>query len=62
VYVRDFEDILIGLVTGNTPNCVFNGRCGEYIVVEYNGDRNRETLSKRENERVQEESAATREM
>lgn len=38
VYVRDFEDILIGLVTGNTPNCVFNGRCGEYIVVEYNGD------------------------
>jgi uncharacterized protein len=38
VYVRDFEDLLIGQVTGNTPNCVYNGRCGEYIVIEYNGD------------------------
>lgn len=36
--MRDFEDLLIGIVSGNTPNCVYNGRCGEYLVVEYNGD------------------------
>jgi len=38
VYVRDFEDLLIGIVSGKTLNCVYNGRCGEYLVVEYNGD------------------------
>ncbi len=38
VYVRDFEDLLIGLVTGEAPNCVYNGKCGEYLVVEHNGD------------------------
>ena len=38
IYVRDFEDLLIGIVTGNTPNCVYNGKCGEYLMVEYNGD------------------------
>ena len=37
-YVRDFEDILISYVTGDTPNCVFGRTCGRYVVVEYNGD------------------------
>lgn len=38
VYVRDFEDILIKIVTGTAPNCVYNGKCGDYIVLEHNGD------------------------
>jgi uncharacterized protein len=38
VYVRDFEDLLIKTVTGTAPNCVYNGRCGEYLVVVHNGD------------------------
>jgi uncharacterized protein len=38
IYVRDFEDILIKIITGTAPNCVYNGKCGGYIVVEYNGD------------------------
>lgn len=37
-YVRDFEDILISYVFGDTPSCIFGRRCGRYIVVEYNGD------------------------
>ncbi|MBS7642619.1 MAG: anaerobic sulfatase maturase [Candidatus Bathyarchaeia archaeon] len=37
-YVRDFEDLLISYVLGDTPSCVFGHRCGRYIVVEYNGD------------------------
>lgn len=38
VYVRDFEEILISYVFGDTPSCIFGRRCGRYIVVEYNGD------------------------
>lgn len=38
VFVRDFEDIMIGAVTGSSPNCVYTGKCGQYLVVEYNGD------------------------
>ncbi|MDW8062102.1 MAG: anaerobic sulfatase maturase [Nitrososphaerota archaeon] len=38
IYVRDFEDILISYVFGDTPSCIFGRRCGRYIVVEYNGD------------------------
>jgi uncharacterized protein len=38
VFVRDFEDIMIGAVTGSSPNCVYSGKCGQYLVVEYNGD------------------------
>lgn len=38
VHVRDFEDILIKIVNGTAPNCVYNGKCGDYIVMEYNGD------------------------
>ena len=38
VFVRDFEDIMIGEVTGASPNCVYSGECGQYLVVEYNGD------------------------
>ncbi len=37
-YVRDFEELLISYVTGDTPSCVFGQECGRYIVVEYNGD------------------------
>lgn len=38
VFVRDFEDIMIGEVTGTSPNCVYSGECGQYLVVEFNGD------------------------
>lgn len=38
VYIRDFEEILISYVLGDTPSCLFGRRCGRYIVVEYNGD------------------------
>jgi uncharacterized protein len=38
VYIRDFEDILIAYVTGKAPSCIYSRECGEYIVVEYNGD------------------------
>jgi uncharacterized protein len=38
VFVRDFEDIMINEVTGISPNCVYSGECGQYLVVEYNGD------------------------
>jgi uncharacterized protein len=38
VYIRDFDEILISYVTGNTPSCVFSKECGSYVVIEYNGD------------------------
>jgi len=38
VYVRDFEDLLISYILGETPSCIFGRRCGRYVVVEYNGD------------------------
>jgi len=38
VYIRDFEDILISYFTGKSANCVYSKYCGEYLVVEYNGD------------------------
>lgn len=38
VYVRDFEDILISYVTGETSSCIYSRDCGKYVVVEYNGD------------------------
>ena len=38
VYIREFDEILIAYVTGKTPNCIFSPECGNYIVVEYNGD------------------------
>jgi len=37
VFVRDFEDIMIREVTGDSPNCIYS-ECGQYLVVEYNGD------------------------
>ncbi|MEM2514064.1 MAG: anaerobic sulfatase maturase [Candidatus Bathyarchaeia archaeon] len=37
-YVRDFEEILMSYVFGDTPSCIFGRRCGRYIVIEYNGD------------------------
>lgn len=38
IYIRDFEDLLISYVTGESPSCVYSGECGDYIVVEHNGD------------------------
>jgi uncharacterized protein len=38
VYMRDFEDVLISYVTGETSSCVFSRDCGKYVVVEHNGD------------------------
>lgn len=38
IYIRDFEDLLISYVTGKSPSCVYSGECGDYIVVEHNGD------------------------
>lgn len=38
VYVRDFNDLLMYMVTGNMPSCVFRPTCGDYLLVEHNGD------------------------
>jgi uncharacterized protein len=38
VYIRDFEDVLISYMTGETPSCLFSKKCGKYVVAEYNGD------------------------
>ncbi len=38
VYIRDFDDILISYVTGDSPSCIFGRECGRYVVIEYNGD------------------------
>jgi uncharacterized protein len=38
IYVRDFEEILMLYVLGDTSSCVFADECGRYIVVEHNGD------------------------
>jgi len=38
VYIRDFDDILVSYVTGESPSCVFSRECGKYVVVEFNGD------------------------
>ena len=38
VYVRDFDEILITYVTDEAPSCTFSRECGNYVVVEYNGD------------------------
>jgi len=38
VYIRDFDDILIAYVTGESPSCIYSRECGRYLVVEYNGD------------------------
>jgi uncharacterized protein len=38
VYIRDFDEILISYVTGESPSCVYSRECGKYVVVEFNGD------------------------
>jgi len=38
IYVRDFDELLISYVTGDSPSCIFSRECGRYVVVEFNGD------------------------
>jgi uncharacterized protein len=38
IFVRDFEDILFSYVMEETPSCIYSGECGNYFVVEHNGD------------------------
>ena len=38
VYVRTFNDFLTKFVSGKNPFCVFNPTCGDFAVVEHNGD------------------------
>jgi len=38
VYIREFDELLIRYVLGETPSCEFSPECGKYVVVEYNGD------------------------
>lgn len=37
-YVRFFDELLIAYVTGQHPSCLHRERCGDYVVVEHNGD------------------------
>ncbi|HOS92226.1 MAG TPA: anaerobic sulfatase maturase [Armatimonadota bacterium] len=37
-YIRDFEELLINVTTGRPPSCVPSDHCGDYVVVEHNGD------------------------
>jgi len=37
-YVRMFDDLLMAYVQGRQPTCIFQDRCGSYVVVEHNGD------------------------
>jgi len=38
IYIRDFWEILISLITGEAPSCIYSSGCGKYVVVEFNGD------------------------
>ena len=38
IYIRDFEDLLIGYVRGKAACCMYSPLCGGYVVVEHNGD------------------------
>ncbi len=38
IYIRDFEDLLIGHVRGKATCCMYSPVCGGYVVVEHNGD------------------------
>ena len=38
VYVRTFNDFITKFVSGRNPFCVFNPTCGDFAVVEHNGD------------------------
>ena len=37
-YVRDMDDLLMWTMTGETPTCIFRQSCGDYLLVEHNGD------------------------
>ena len=38
VYIRDFDDILSVYAGRPMPSCIHQDRCGQYFVVEHNGD------------------------
>jgi len=37
-YIREFEELLIAVATGQAASCVHSAQCGDYVVVEHNGD------------------------
>ncbi|MBC8450005.1 MAG: anaerobic sulfatase maturase [Chloroflexi bacterium] len=37
-YIRFFDELLIAYVSGRHPSCIHRERCGDYVVVEHNGD------------------------
>jgi len=37
-HIREFEELLINVTTGRPPNCVQSDHCGDYVVIEHNGD------------------------
>jgi len=37
-FVRLFDDVLAQYVQGENPCCIFRERCGDYVVIEHNGD------------------------
>lgn len=38
VYIRDFDDLLTVYAGRPMPSCIHQDRCGQYFVVEHNGD------------------------
>ena len=38
VYIRLFDELLTVYATGESPSCEFRPSCGDYLVVEHNGD------------------------
>jgi len=38
VYIRDFDDLLAVYAGQPMPSCIHQDRCGQYFVVEHNGD------------------------
>lgn len=38
VYIRFFNDLLEIYMGGEGPSCMLKDRCGEYVVIEHNGD------------------------
>ena len=37
-YVRFFDELLIAYVNGQHPSCIHREQCGDFVVVEHNGD------------------------
>lgn len=38
IHIRFFEEVGISIVSGEASSCMFRARCGDYVVIEHNGD------------------------